>query len=416
MFISTLNNRKFRNFFLADIISSFGTGMSFIATSWFALEHSGSNKAVSIFLITTILSGFLIFPFAGTIADRFNRKRVLTLSNTVRGILIALVAATIFIGHFKLHYIYALAAVSGVGMTVFIPTSRGFVQEILSPEEYSNGNSLIEISMQTGMFVAGAACGFIYKYFGYPVILITDAITFFASNFFLSKINYTPTIAHDNGEKFFRQLVNGGKFLTKNPLILGFGIAMFIPFVATMTSNVVAPGYVSQHLKGDSVVFGIADMAYGVGACLSGFIAARLAGKLSNFRTIIIFFIISIASLLYLVVNNVAVGLYLSGFFFGLANYSLRIIMGTQIMEVVPKSYMGRCQSVWMASSMLLQIFSMYAVGCLIDRVPVQFGNLVLAIIMLMGFLGVLYFVPRLKFPKTADNDIEGATDLVQTT
>lgn len=398
MLISTLKNLKFRRYFLADVIAGFGLGMSLIGANWFVLEQTGSNKAVGILLSINILSGLLAFPFAGTIADRFSRKKVMIFANVVRAVVILFLAVTLFAGFFRINYVYWLAVISGMGWMVFMPASRGFIQEILTKEEYVNGSSLVEISMQVGLVTAAAACGVIYKYFGYGTILLINACTFVISSFVLYGIDHVSAVVHNVELGFFKQFHDGKKYLFDNPLILIFGIVILIPFVATISANVVLPGYVSRHLHADSVVFGIADMFYSTGACLAGFAAAWVAARLMRFRAVILFFLISMMALIYLIFNSYIAGLYIASLFFGFGNSSIRVVMNAQLMEIVPNEYMGRCQAVWMAVSTFLQVGSAYAVGAIMDIFPAQLGFLWLFFVMLIGFFGVLRLVPRLPF------------------
>lgn len=400
MLFRTLKNAQYRNYFFADIVAAFGAGMGFIGANWFVLEKTGTNKAVGILLMVSLISGLAVFPFAGTITDRFNRRTVLAISNITRSVFVALVAVTLFTDCFRISYIYILAVVGGIGWTIFIPASRGLVQEILTPEEYVNGCSLMEISLQVGIFSAAAIAGIIYKYFGYSTILVINALTYVLSVFFLFRIKHKSIVAHDKSQSFYEQFANGARFLVKNPVIFWFGIIMFIPFVATMTANVVLPGYVKDHLHADSVVFGFADMAYGVGACLSGFVAASFAKKMKRFPTLVIFFVISTAALFYLTANTLIAGLYIANFLFGLGNSSLRIIMGSETMELVPKEYMGRSQSVWLFISTLMQILSAYGVGILMDIVPTPFGFLWMGITMIIGLISILLIAPYIYFNK----------------
>ena len=395
--LSVLKERNFRNFFLADIISMFGTGMSFIGANWFVLKYTGSSSSVGLLIALNFVGSLVVFPIAGTIADRFDRRAIIFWSNFVRAIIAIIVAVTIFTDRFHIGYLYFLGALSGAGWTVFLPASRGLVQELLGKRDLIKGNSLIEVSMQVGMFVAGAGAGFIYKYCGFGVILAIDAATFLFGSVFLLFIKYTPHIAHDREDSFSRRFKNGLGYLTQNPIIFIFGIVIFLPFVATMSSNAVTPAYISDHLGKDSVVFGFTDMSYGMGACLSGFIAAWLAAKFSRLRVIVGFFVVSIGFYLFLVFNQFVTGLFLASFFIGLANSSLRIIMNTILMEIVPKSYIGRAMSVWMAISTILQILSAYGLGMMVDRVPSPYGFGCLAGIMIIGLVFGVIFLEKLR-------------------
>ena len=210
MLTSVLKNKNFRNFFLADIISGFGSGMTLIGANWFLLKLTGENRFVALLMCITVSSALLVFPFAGTIADRFHRRQVMMLANFVRAAFLLIVALLLWSHGARPALLFLLAAVSGAGWSIFLPASRGFVQEILPRKDYLHGSSLVEISLQVGMFAAAAVCGVIYKYFGFGTILLIDAATFLVSNAFLSLIAYVPTSSLDRHEAFFSQFLMGG--------------------------------------------------------------------------------------------------------------------------------------------------------------------------------------------------------------
>lgn len=332
MILSILKQRNFRNYFLADVISQFGTGMSFIGVNWFMLKVTGTSASVGLLIACALFGGLVMFPFAGTIADRFDRRRVLMWSNVARALFVLLIAGVYFFGPFRPAYLYILEFVAGMGWTVYYATSRAMVQEILPSDDYTTGNSFIEVSLQVGMFTAAGAAGIIYKYFGFGTIMIIDAATFFLSNLFLLGVHYTQIEAHDKAEAFVRRFKNGLAYLKQNPVIFAFGVVAFIAFIATMSSNAVMPAYVSDHLKRDAIVFGIADMLYGVGACISGLLIASIAARFTKSKVIIVSFVVSTTALVYLVFNSLVAGLYAAYIVFGLCNSAIRILMNTIIM------------------------------------------------------------------------------------
>ena len=315
--------------------------------NWFVLEKTGLNSAVGFLMAIGIMSGLIIIPFAGTIADHFNRKQILIYSNFVRAFLILLMVILLLTRPFNIYYIYFLAIVNGVGWNLYLPASRALVQEIVSTEELLKGNSLIEISLQVGMFTAGAAAGIIYKFFGIQTILIVDAATFLVSNFFLFHINYNSVLKRVEKEEFMRKLINGYQYLIKRPIIFIFGVIIFLPFVVTMTFNVVLPGYVTHHLQAGSLTFGFLDMCYGIGASLAGVATMYLSIKYSKKYLVIVFFIMSILALSIMTVNKYFIIPYVATLFFGLPNSAIRIILNSFMMEIIPKEYMGRVLSIW---------------------------------------------------------------------
>lgn len=385
MLLSIIKKRNFRNFFFSDIISGFGVGMSFIGANWFLMDQTNSLQSLGFMLSLNVIAGFLVFPYVGTITDKFNRKTIIFWAHIIRAIVILGVCSTFLFSGFKIEFLYLLAILNGIGWTVYMSASRSLIQELLSEEDLINGNSLIEISLQVGMFMAAAVSGFLYAFFGFWLILLINAMAFLISTVFLIRIKYTPISADDKEETFYVNFKNGLTYLKERPGIFLLGVAAIVPLVTTMTFNVVLPGYVNLNLNGSSVVFGFADMFYGVGGLLAGFIAAPLAKKISKNGATIVFFLLSISTLVAAAVNNYIFVLYLISVLFGLGNSSIRIVMNTTIMENVSKSYMGRAMSVWMAISLLLQTVSASGVGLLMDSLSPRAGFIWMSVLMLLG-------------------------------
>ncbi|CAH1203708.1 Enterobactin exporter EntS [Paenibacillus plantiphilus] len=398
MVFSVLKPHKFRFYFIADIVSGFGVGMSTIGANWYLMEQTGSIASVGFMLSLNVIAGFLISAFAGPLIDKWNRRTIILWANGIRAITLLLIAGAFLWTGFRIEYLYAFAVINGMGWTVYMSASRSLVQEILPEKDLIHGNSLIEISLQVGMFVAGALSGLLFKYVGFEVILLLNALAFIISSLFLSRIRHTPIPVDNEGEPFFETFKNGIRYLAERPYIFLLGIVSIIPLVSTMVYNVVLPGYVSTAVKGDSVVFGLSDMFYGIGALLSGFIAAPLAKKLSQNGTILLVFLISVLTLAAVAFNTMILILYAGSVLIGLTNSSLRILITTTLMKSVSKTYMGRATSVWMAISLLLQTVSATGLGVVIDRYSPGWGFVCMSGLMLIGL--VVYYVLNSREPQ----------------
>lgn len=395
MAFSVLKARNFRQYFMADIISGFGVGMSTIGANWYLMDQTGSMTSVGLMLSLNVIAGFLISAFAGTLIDKWNRKTIILWANGIRSIALLLIIGAFLWTGFRIEYLYAFAAINGMGWALYMSASRSLAQEILPEKDMIHGNSLIEISLQVGMFMAGALSGILYKYVGFEVILLLNALAFMVSNFFLSRIKHTPIEVENRDDPFFKTFKDGLRFLLERPFIFLLGIVSVIPLVSTMLFNVVLPGYVSQVVKGDSVVFGLSDMFYGVGGLISGFIAALLARNLSHNGTVLLIFLLSVVNLVAVGFNSMILMLYFGSAVIGFTNSSLRILMTTTLMLSVSKSYMGRATSVWMAISLLLQTVSATGIGVVIDRYSPSIGFFCMGGFMFIGL--IMFYVLNSK-------------------
>ncbi|AJS59485.1 MFS transporter [Paenibacillus sp. IHBB 10380] len=386
MVFSILKPRNFRHFFFSDIISGFGVGMSTIGANWFLMDQTGSIQLIGFMLSLNVIAGLVISPFVGTLTDRFNRKKIILWTNFFRTLGIVAVICLFLIFGFHTEYLYFFTIINGMSWAIYMSASRSLVQELLTEKELINGNSLVEISLQVGMFMAGAASGLLYKYFGFELILTINAIAFILSSLFLYRVQYNPIVIGNKEETFFANFKDGISYLKERPYIFWIGVVAIVPLISTMVYNVVLPGYVNNSVRGDSVVFGLSDMCYGIGGLISGFIAAPFARKISKQGTIALFFLLAISSLLALAFNKYVFVLYIGSVFIGLSNSSLRILINTTIMETVSKSYMGRALSVWMAISLLLQTVFASGLGVLIERYSAGVGFICMSVLMLLGF------------------------------
>lgn len=387
MVYNMLKGKNFRNFFISDITQGFGVGMSTIGANWFLLDKTGSATAVGLLLAINVIAGFLVFPLVGTFTDKFNRKVIIMWTHLIRAVLIFILTALFFISGFHPIYLYIFTIINGIGWTIYMSASRSLIQEILPEDEYFSGNSLIEISLQVGMFMAGAASGFLYKYFGFEIILLINSLAFLISSIALLRVTYKSEIVSEENESFLKSFKGGISYLGGKKLLFIFGIVSIIPLVSTMIFNVIVPSYVNDSLNAGSVAFGIADMFYGIGGLVSGFLAAPLANRFSSKHTIFSFFGIAIVIMTVLTINKYITILFIGSFLIGLSNSSLRILMNSLLMKMVDKRFMGRAMSVWMAMSLLFQAILAYSLGRLVDYFSPGIGFLFMGALMLLGFI-----------------------------
>jgi MFS family permease len=81
-----LQQKQFRNFFISDIISGFGVGLTTVGANWYVLEQTNSDSIVGTFLAINVLAGFLISPIAGCVTDKFTRRNAIIGTFLIRAV------------------------------------------------------------------------------------------------------------------------------------------------------------------------------------------------------------------------------------------------------------------------------------------------------------------------------------------
>jgi len=219
------------------------------------------------------------------------------------------------------------------------------------------------------------------------ILLAIDAATFLIANLFLLSIVYKKTANSKLHENFFSEFKNGIQYLATKPSLSWFILIMLIPHVVTISQNIVTPGYVFYHLGADSVVYGIMNMSYGIGATITCLLFIMMSSIYFGRRTVYISFVISILSLYVIICTKTIAVVYIAMLFFGLANSSIKIILLSTIMRVVDTRYMGRAISVKNIVITTIQMLCSYPIGYMMDAYSSVIGYIFLELMMVTAFV-----------------------------
>ncbi|MFC6154267.1 MFS transporter [Nocardioides yefusunii] len=156
----SLSNPNYRLYAAGGVVSNLGTWMQRIAQDWLVLQLA-TDGAVALGMVTGLqfLPALLLSPFAGIVADRVPKRRLLQLTNigmAVPAIVLGLLAVT---GHAQVWHIYVLALVLGVASAFDAPARHSFVSEMVAEEDLTNAVSLNSASFNVARLVGPALAG-----------------------------------------------------------------------------------------------------------------------------------------------------------------------------------------------------------------------------------------------------------------
>ncbi|MEB6269384.1 MFS transporter (plasmid) [Staphylococcus epidermidis] len=387
--LNLLKNKNFRLFFLAEIISAFGVGISTVGANWYLIDKTNNSQLLGIMLALNVLSGFLASPIIGGFSDKYNRRNIILITYTIQIMLYILITISLLIIGFKTYLIIGFAVVNGIGWTTYMATSRSLVKQILQPQQYTEANSLLEVSLQTGMFVAGGLSGILYKIDGFTLIIITTILMFLISVIILLNLRIDKPVLSENEDQkgLLKEYLLGWKFLKDNIVIFIFGIISIIPMIFTMIFNISLPGYVYNVLKLTSVQFGFSDMLYGIGGLCAGLISAVITKKVTTKLMIFVLYIVLVINSAVFIWWDSLFYLFVGSFLLGYSISSVRVYMNTAIMNTVPDRYVGRSFTIWTSVSLLLQSVISPFLGEWINEINDKFGFYIILITSIIIFI-----------------------------
>jgi MFS family permease len=166
-----LRIRNYRLYALGGVVSNTGTWMQRVAQDWLVLQlHHGSAAEASTALgLTTglqFLPILLFSPYAGLVADRMSKRRMLQLTHAAMGVTSLVLAALALTGVVTPWMVFAIAFTFGIGSAFDAPARQSFVSEMVGPDDLSNAVGLNSASFNLARVIGPAASGLLIAALG----------------------------------------------------------------------------------------------------------------------------------------------------------------------------------------------------------------------------------------------------------
>jgi MFS family permease len=172
--LRALRHRNFQLFFAGNIVSLVGTWMQSVAESWLIYRLSGSSFLLGAIGFANQIPAFLLGPIGGHIADRYDRRRVLVMTQTAAMTLAFLLAALTLSNVIREWHIFVLATCLGIVNAFDLPARQAFLVQMVEREDLINAIAL-NSSMFNGARIVGPAVA------GLLVAAIGEGWCFFAN-------------------------------------------------------------------------------------------------------------------------------------------------------------------------------------------------------------------------------------------
>ena len=178
--VRALRHRNFQLFFAGQMISLIGTWMQTVAQSWLVYRLTGSTLLLGTVGFASQIPVFLVAPIGGTVADRFNRHRIVIATQTISMMLAFILAALTLTHRIQIWQIMVLAAGLGVVNAFDIPARQAFLMDMVGREDLMNAIAL-NSSMFNGARILGpAVAGIVVAWVGEGWCFFVNAVSYIA--------------------------------------------------------------------------------------------------------------------------------------------------------------------------------------------------------------------------------------------
>lgn len=391
-------NTNFRNLWLGQIISLLGDWFNLIASASLIGMLTQSGIAVGGLFVVRLLAPFLVSPFAGVVADRYNRKTILIVADITRALT---VLGFLFIrepGQVWLLYVFTIIQMGISGF--FFPARSAILPDVVAPQELGAANALSSATWSIMLALGSALGGIVAGSWGiYPAFWI-DAGTFLLSAVFVARIVYQPTTETDSSKSIRAALTDyfdGLRYLKVNIDILVVSLVKAAMALAMSGAFQVIQVRLAEQVyvigEGGSTSLGIMYAVVGIGTGLGPIGARKFTGDRDRYMRIAIAFAFLSTTIGLAIVaplpsfGVVLVGSFLRGFGGGLA-----WVFSTQILlQLLPNRVRGRVFSTEFAIQTLMASMAAYLGGWGLDNPAVGITGMMWAMSGLTLFFGLLW-------------------------
>jgi len=271
-----LRIRNYRLYATGGVVSNVGTWMQRVAQDWLVLQLSGhSGVALGITTGLQFLPMLLLAPFAGTLADRYSKRKVLIATQAFMATVGLILGLLDISGVVQVWHVYALALLLGVGAACDAPARQSFVIEMVGRDDLPNAVGLNSASFNLGRVIGPSLAGVLIVLVGTGPVFLINAASFGAVIFALTRMRPSELMPMPRSPGGRGQLLEGIRYVRARPdLVLVLVIVFFVGTFGLnfqMTSALMATAVFGK----GAGAYGLLGSVVAIGSLSGALLAAR---------------------------------------------------------------------------------------------------------------------------------------------
>ncbi|MCJ8165124.1 MFS transporter [Pontibacter sp. E15-1] len=262
-----LRSRNYKLFFVGQGISLIGTWMQQVALSWLVYRLTDSVFLLGAVTFSSQIPSFLLGPFAGVLADKFNRHKVLLVTQALSMIQATTLAVLVLTNTIEIWHVLALSAVLGTINGFDIATRQAFVVELVEKrEDMSNAIALNSSMFNMARLIGPTVAGLLISVVGEGICILINAVSYLAVLASLLLMHLKPFVRVQQQRKVWASLKDGFRYAFGFPPIRALIVIVALLSLFGMPFTVLLPVFARDVLHGGANTLGYLMGASGFGA------------------------------------------------------------------------------------------------------------------------------------------------------
>lgn len=363
-------------FFLSgQTISLFGSALVQYAIMWHITLTTQSGVMMTIAIVCGFVPSFLLSPFAGVWADRYNRKLLIMLSDSMIALSTLIMAILFLAGYDALWLLFVISAVRSFGTAIQTPTVGAVLPQLVPEDKLMKVNGANGSIQALIMLLAPMASAGLLGLASIEVIFFIDVVTAVIGVLMLLLFVPVPSLEKAENQQessYYKDMKQGISYIASHGYIRSFFIFSAVFFVFMAPAAFLTPLQVTRSFGEDVWRLTVIEIAFSIGMMLGGLLISTWGGFRNKIHTMAL-------SCLMMGFCTVALGvvpLFLAylGFMglFGLAVPLFNTPSTVLLQEKVDKDMMGRIFGVFGMISSSMMPLGMLVFGPLADYVKIE--------------------------------------------
>lgn len=396
--VRSLRHRNYRLFFGGQGISLVGTWMQQIALGWLVYRLTDSAFLLGLVGFSSQIPTFILASYAGVLADRFDKHRIIILTQTLAMIQAAILAVLTLTHSIQIWHIIFLSVFIGIVNAFDMPTRQAFVVDLVEDKiDLPNAIALNSSMFNTARLVGPMIAGVLISLLGEGLCFLINAISFIAVIVALLMMNIKNNVVSGEKKNVFNELLEGIKYsYTFKPI----RVLLLLLALLNLTGSpfaVLMPVFAKDILKGNANTLGFLFGAVGIGALIGAIYLASRRNVLGLGRWIAISSIIfALGLILFSFSQNLIFSLMLM-LFTGFGMMVQMASTNTLLQTLVDNDKRGRVMSLYVMAFVGTAPLGSLIAGILASKFGAPFTIFSGAVVCFISAITFVFYLPKLR-------------------
>ena len=268
---------NYRIWFFGALISNIGTWMQRTAQDWLVFDHLTAHDAGAMGITLALQLGPQLFlaPWAGLLADRYSRRKLLFITLIAMALLSTGLGILVLLGVAELWHVYIFALLLGIVTALDAPVRQTFVSELVTDDYLSNAVALNSASFNVARMIGPAVSGVLTVVVGPGWVFLINTVSFVAMLVALKLIPVSSLRAQPRAAAGKGRIREGLRYVQSRPDIQVVLVAIFIVGTFGLNFPLFIAAMVGTQFGMDAGAFGLLNSVMAIGSVTGALLAAR---------------------------------------------------------------------------------------------------------------------------------------------